>query len=212
VSEIRTITEITLSRLRDPEEYRQALGDTLESARSLQGLIEKLLILARLEAGQMPPELDAIAVKPMLAQYWASVSNAASRRRLVFEDRCEPDMMVTADPKLLAVVLSNALSNAVTYTPEEGCITVETRSTDRTCALVIANTGCELSQEDVARAFDRFWRADVSRANRRGLNCGLGLTLVRRAMEVVGGKAEASVSEDRRFVLTLTFVAPDRDG
>ncbi|GEM_PF-2533714 len=58
MSEVRAIAEITLNRSREPEEYRRALTETLDATRSLQSLIEKLLILARLEAGRMKPELE----------------------------------------------------------------------------------------------------------------------------------------------------------
>jgi len=207
VAEIRAITEVTLSRLRDPEEYRQALGETLETVRTLQGLIEKLLVLARLEAGQMKPELGPMVLKPLLAQHWVQVRNLAESRGVTFEDRCGPEAIVSADPKLLEVVLSNVLSNAATYAPDGGCITAEAQCVGTRWRLRIVNTGCELSEGEVARVFDRFWQADAARS-RSGLNCGLGLTLVRRAMEAMGGAAEAGVSQDRCFILTLTFDAP----
>jgi signal transduction histidine kinase len=204
VAEIRTIAEITLSRLRAPEEYRQALGESLEAVRTLQGLIEKLLILARLEAGQMQPELQLLALKPLLAQHWAQLRAAADRRGVKLEDGCDPDALVSADAKLLDVILSNVLSNAATYVPDGGSITVESEPVGRRFRLSIRNTGCDLSEDQVAHVFDRFWRADAARS-RSGLNCGLGLTLVRRAIEAMGGRAEARVSQERGFVLTLTF-------
>jgi signal transduction histidine kinase len=76
------------------------------------------------------------------------------------------------------------------------------------CRLSVTNPGCNLSENEVAKVFDRFWRADTARS-KTGLNCGLGLTLVRRAMEAIGGAAEVGVSPDRRFVLTLTFDAAE---
>ncbi len=211
VAEIRAITEITLSRPRNPEEYRQALEETLDTTKTLQGLIEKLLILARLEAGQMRPEFQNVALQPILAQRWAQVRTHADPRGVTMDDRCSPEAIVFADPKLLEVVLSNALSNAAGYTPEGGRISAETRRVGDRWQLSIANSGCELSEAEVGRVFDRFWRADAARS-KSGLNCGLGLTLVRRTMEAMGGKAEASVSHDRRFVLTLTFRATEGRG
>jgi two-component system, OmpR family, heavy metal sensor histidine kinase CusS len=204
VAEIRTITEITLSRQRSPDEYRAALSETQDAVKTLQGLIEKLLVLARLEAGQMKPELDVIALHPTLIHHWEQVRGTAGPRGIALEDRCPADTMISADPKLLEVVLSNVLSNAAAYTPDAGRITAEVRRMGSGCRLSIANTGCELGEGDVARVFDRFWRADAARS-KSGLNCGLGLSLVRRAMEAMGGKAEAGLSRDRCFVLTLTF-------
>jgi two-component system, OmpR family, heavy metal sensor histidine kinase CusS len=209
VAEIRTITEVTLSRPRDPGEYRQALGETHDAIVTLQGLIEKLLILARLEAGQVKPGLEPVAPEPLLTQHWEQVCRCVATRGVIFENRCRPDALVIADLKLLDVVLSSALSNAATYTPDGGHVTAEAQWVGARCQLDIANTGCALSQAEIGRVFDRFWRADASRS-RSGLNCGLGLTLVRRAMEAMGGHAEADVSQDRRFILSLTFDAADR--
>ena len=206
VAEIRAITEITLSRERESGEYREALGETQDAIRLLQGLIEKLLVLARLEAGQTKPELDVIPLQPLLVQHWAMIRGRANPRGLAFENLCSSDAVVSADPGLLEIVLSNVLSNAVAYTPDNGHISVESQAEERCCRLSISNSGCDLSDDAVARVFDRFWRADTSRS-KTGLNCGLGLTLVRRAMEAMGGTATAKVSRDHCFVLTLTFVA-----
>jgi signal transduction histidine kinase len=211
VAEIRAITEVTLSRLRDPEEYRQALGEMLDTIKMLQGLIEKLLVLARLEAGQTKPELQPIAVKPVLLQRWAQVRDRAEARGVAFEDRCPLEATVSADPKLLEVVLSNVLSNAAAYTPAGGQITAQVQRVGQGCQLTILNTGCELGEEEIARVFDRFWRADAARS-KSGLNCGLGLTLVRRAMEAMGGKAAASASGKGCFILSLTFDAAEPRG
>ncbi len=209
VAEIRAIAEITLNRLRDPEEYRQALGETLDAVRTLQGLIEKLLVLARLEAGQIQPELRLVPLKPVVAQHWAQVRNRAEARGVTFTDRCPRDGVVFADPKLLEVVVSNVLSNAATYALDRGSITADAQRVGTRYQLRITNTGCALSEREVAQVFDRFWRADAARG-KIDQNCGLGLTLVRRAMEAMGGQAEASVSQERCFTLTLTFADKER--
>jgi two-component system sensor histidine kinase QseC len=208
VAEVRAIAEITLGRPRDSEEYRHALGETLEVVKTLQGLIEKLLVLARLEAGEMPPDLQPVALQPALAQQWAHVRSRAEERGVTFEDQCAPETLISADLELVEVVLSNVLANAAAYTPDGGHISADCHKVEARCRLRIASSGCELSESEVARVFDRFWRADAARG-RSGLNCGLGLTLVRRAMEVMGGCAEARVDEDRRFVLVLEFAAVD---
>jgi len=204
VAEIRTISEITLSRPREPEEYRRALGESLDTIKTLQGLMEKLLVLARMEAGQMRPELEPLAVRPFLLRHWAQFQSRVADRGLTLDDRCSADFAVSADARLLDVVLSNVLSNAVVHSPDGGQVSVDVQRDDTRGRLCVATTGCVLSEEEAARVFDRFWRADAARSA-GGLHCGLGLTLVRRAMEAMGGTAEAAVTPDRRFILTLTF-------
>lgn len=204
VAEIRAIADVTLSRLRNQQDYRQALSDIADTIKTLQGLIEKLLTLARLESGQLKPELTAIPLRPVVDQHWALVQPTAEARRVVMENRCPPDVLVAADPKLLELVLTNVLSNAAEYASEDSHVIVEAKRVGPHCTFTVANAGCTLSEDDVVRAFERFWRADAARS-RTGLNCGLGLTLVRRAMEAMGGTADAVVSAERWFTLTLTF-------
>lgn len=204
VAEIRAIAEITLARLRAPEEYRQAFGETLDTVRTLQGLIEKLLMLARLEAGQVTPDVQPVALKPRLDQHWSPLRDGAARRAVSFAADCPPDICVQADPELLDIVLANALSNAAAYVSDGGRVTATCEETGGRQRLTIANTGCHLTAAEVACVFERFWRADPAR-RRSGLNCGLGLSLVRRAMEAMGGQAAAHLSADGCFVLELTL-------
>ncbi len=209
VAEIRTIAEVTLNRDREAGEYREALGEALTVTRTLQGLIERLLVLARLESGQMRPESQPVALQPLLNEFGMLVRAEAERRGVSFTNGCPPDAIVLAHPMLLEVVLSNALLNAAAYTPDGGRVEAVGELTGANWRFSIANTGCELKPEEAGRVFDRFWRADAARG-KSGLNCGLGLTLVRRAMEAMGGAAEAHVTEDRRFVLSLSLpAAPD---
>jgi signal transduction histidine kinase len=204
VAEVRTITEITLRRQRDPEEYRAALGEVLDAITALQGLVEKLLVLARLEAGQIKLALGPVALAPRLEQHWGRVGSRAAARGVTFEARVPEEVAVLADAPLLDVVLVNALSNAAACALDGSRISAEVSDDGTRCRLTIVNAGCELSAAEVGRVFDRFWRADAARS-RSGLNCGLGLTLVRRAMEAMGGQAAARVDPERCFVLTLAF-------
>lgn len=206
VAEIRTIAEVTLNRDREAGEYREALGEALTVTRTLQGLIERLLVLARLESGQMRPELRPVALQPLLSEFGMLVQAEAERRGVSFTNGCPSDAFVLADSMLLEVVLSNALLNAATYTPDGGRVEATAQRTGASWRLSLANAGCELKPEEAGRVFDRFWRADAARG-KSGLNCGLGLTLVRRAMEAMGGAAEAHVTEDRCFVLSLSLPA-----
>jgi hypothetical protein len=100
---------------------------------------------------------------------------------------------------------------SVSSTPAGGRITAQVERVGQRCQLAILNTGCELGEEEIARVFDRFWRADAARS-KSGLNCGLGLTLVRRAMEAMGGRAAANTSDDGCFILSLTLDAGEPGG
>jgi signal transduction histidine kinase len=204
VAEIRAVAEVTLSRTRESEEYREALGDIAATIASLQALIEKLLTLARLEAGQVKPDVTAIALRPALLEHSDRVYRAAATRAVTFEESCEADVVVAADPALLDTVLANVMSNAVNYTPRGGRIVVKASRGGDTCRLTVSNPGWALDAEEAGHVFERFWRADKTRTT-SGMNCGLGLTLVKRAMEAMNGTAEAQVDREGWFVLELRF-------
>ena len=204
VAEIRAIAEVTLSRTREQQDYQQALGDIADTIKTLQGLIEKLLTLARLEAGQVKPEVRAVALQQVVDEQWGLVEPRAVARGVSFENGCSEDVVVAADPKLLDLVLANVLMNAATYARRDSGVVDEGKRVGERWALSVLNEGCALEEGEVERAFERFWRADAARGG-SGLHCGLGLTLVRRAMEVMRGGAEADVDGEQRFRLTLTF-------
>jgi signal transduction histidine kinase len=206
VAEIRTIADITLSRSREPDAYCQALGDIADTTKALQGLIEKLLVLARLEAGHVKPEMESVPLKSAIVEQWALVHPTAKAKGITLDDRCGPEVLVAADPQLLDMAVGNALSNAADYAANGSTVIVEAKRGEARCELSVANSGCRLSNSEVALVFERFWRADAARS-RSGLHCGLGLTLVRRAMEAMGGKADAAVDGGDWFILTLTFPA-----
>ncbi len=204
VAEIRTIVEVTLKRIRDPQEYRNALLEVGDTIIALQGIIEKLLVLARLEAGQVKPELDAILLKPAIADQWKQVQVLAEQRGIELDDRCLPEAVVYSDARLLELVLSNVLSNAAEYALNDTSVVVELWHGGAKCVMTVVNSGCLLEKEKIQQVFERFWRADPARHKSR-FNCGLGLTLVRRAMLAMGGEVEATVNEDNWFKLTLIF-------
>ncbi len=203
LSELRAIAEITLTRQRDPDEYRRAFEETLDTLMNVQAVAEKLLSLARMEAGLQLPELEPLMVGSAVQQHWPLFQEEASRKRITFENRCPQSLTVIANAQLLDIVLSNALSNAVTYCEDGGEVIVESTD-DNACCLRITNTSHALTGDELSRVFDRFWRGDEARSD-SGQHCGIGLTLVRRAMQVMDGQADAAVDAEGRFVLTLRF-------
>ena len=104
------------------------------------------------------------------------------------------------------MVLSNLLDNAVEYTNEAGQIWVTACYTDDSIELTVANTGCHLTSEQVAQVFDCFWRSDASRTS-IGTHCGLGLPLVQRLVNALGGSAAAEVQSGGVFTIRLTLPA-----
>jgi two-component system heavy metal sensor histidine kinase CusS len=99
---------------------------------------------------------------------------------------------------------SNLLSNALRLTPPNGQIKVEIRTTGEQVALTVENTGVEIGAELLPRLFDRFFRADKSRAQPEADGAGLGLAITRAIVRAHGGTVGVS-SSDGKTRFTLAF-------
>lgn len=111
-------------------------------------------------------------------------------------------MRVESDAELLALVWSNLLSNAFKFTPPGGRVSVGLTERDGRVLMRVADTGCGISREAGAHIFEKFYQADPSRATRGN---GLGLALVKRVMDIVGGdiSVRSEVGKGSEFTVAL---------
>jgi two-component system heavy metal sensor histidine kinase CusS len=107
---------------------------------------------------------------------------------------------------MLRRAISNLLSNALRYTQAQGQVRIEIESSGGLVTLSVENTGTEISSEFLPRIFDRFFRADKSRAHPETDGAGLGLSITRAIMQSHGGTASVS-SSDGKTRFTLVFPA-----
>ena len=102
------------------------------------------------------------------------------------------------------MVVSNLLANASEYTNDSGRIQATTQRADGQVELTISNTGCALTQEQIAQVFDCLWRGDSSRRE-AGVHCGLGLALVQRLMTALGGSVTAELQAGGIFAVRINI-------
>jgi anti-sigma regulatory factor (Ser/Thr protein kinase) len=135
---------------------------------------------------------------PDYFQVWRSDGSVIARSQTLGEANLP---MVRPGQK----AVKNILDNAVEYAESDGQIRLEATASDSTIVLSISNTCCSMGPQEAAHVFERFWRADRSRSP-DGSHAGLGLSLVSRAMSVMGGSAEAFAGNGE-FTLRLHFQA-----
>jgi len=201
VAGILSTAGVMLSADRATVEYREALEDVRGIARQMRSMVDNLLTLARLDSQQGHLQFESIELRDVIETCWRGCRVRATARGLTFENTVPDGLSCTSDRHALSIVFVNLLENAVEYTNEGGRIWVTACKTDAVIRVEVANTGCELAEHQVARVFDRFWRADASRKD-ASLHVGLGLALVRRIMAALGGQATAT-SEDGVFQIDL---------
>ena len=190
---LRSTLEVALARPREDAEYRRAMNECLDIVQHAQVLVDSLLALARLEGEQVARKTETLRLDQLVGAAWRPLAEKARARNLAVDSRVSPDAVCTADRAGLLMILTALLTNAVDYTNTDGRIEIVAGQVGEAVELKIANTGCRLSEQDVGHVFERFWRGDTSRTH-TGVHCGLGLALVQRAVESLGGTVTASVA------------------
>jgi two-component system, OmpR family, heavy metal sensor histidine kinase CusS len=202
---LRSTLEVALARPRDGAEYRQAMTESLGIIQHTQALVDSLLALARLDGGAAGLHSAALRLDELLDEAWRPLAATALARNLTVDRRISLDAICTTDRASLLSILTALLTNAVDYTDAGGRIDIAAAPSGRSVDVRMANTGCRLSGEDIRHVFGRFWRGDASRTH-TGVHCGLGLALVQRAVESLGGSVTASVT-DETFSIRLALPA-----
>ena len=201
---LRSMMEVTLRRPRSSEEYQEALRDCLQISTQMQGMMEKLLSLARLDAGQVEIALEHVSLNDLIRACWAPLADSAEERHLQLQWELAPQASVTADASLLQVALRNILENAVTYADDGGVVKIETVAGQDKTGIRASNSGSALPQQDAERVFERFWRGDTARSA-AGIRCGLGLSLVKKIAEVLDGTVKVRSRAGGDFEITLSI-------
>lgn len=193
VSNLLTQTQVTLTRARSVDEYREILGSNIEEFERLSRMIADMLFLAKADNQQIIPhreQVDLAGEVAELVEFYAVLAEEKS-----VELACHGAATVTGDRLMLRRAISNLLSNALRHTPVHGRVSVdiETGSEGRAC-LSVTNSGEMIPAEHLPRLFDRFYRVDGSR-HRTSEGAGLGLAITRSIVAAHGGTVEVGSTE-----------------
>ena len=207
---LRSTLEVALLRERDSGAYREAMLDCLEVCQQTQTMVDHLLALARLDAGNDMIRCRRTDVEELLQNTWKPFQDAASKKGLEVQWEIESGLTVETDPDKLRSVLGNLFENAVHYANTGGEVLITSKRLNGRLRIGVVNTGGRLSAEEASHVFERFWRGDTAR-EKDGVHCGLGLSLCKTIMERLGGTISADLSEDGAFSITLT-VGSEKEG
>jgi signal transduction histidine kinase len=131
---------------------------------------------------------------------------ALGEKRIALERRIAPDAeRVDGDARRLEQVLQNLTANAVRHTPENGTISLTSRRANGRVVLSVADTGSGIPPEHLPFVFDRFYKADASRAQDQSPGSGLGLSIVKAIVERHGGTVTASSTAEGGSLFEVTL-------
>jgi two-component system phosphate regulon sensor histidine kinase PhoR len=165
----------------------------------LISLVEELLELSRIESGELPLDIQPVDVQALLREAVELARPEAVRRRVELRLEPNPDLeVVELDAKHIDRAVFNLVQNAIKFTPAAGSVTVSARRMGDSLEVTVRDTGIGIAASDLPRVFERFYKVDQSRASG---GTGLGLALVKHAVEAHGGH----VSAESRIGVGSTF-------
>lgn len=171
----------------------------------LARLVDDLRDLALADAGQLEIERGPVDLTVLISKVVASMRKGASEKGVfLVEEVPERLPEVRADAQRIGQVVSNLLSNGITYTPSGGKVTVAVEEVDGWVEVRVADTGSGIPPEEMPYLFERFHRGDRSRSRAQG-GSGLGLAIAKQLVEAQGGRirAESEVGRGATFAFTL---------
>lgn len=204
--ELRTPLARLLSLLELAGLPGEDVPDLLEQARreidQIVELIDEVLFLAELESGTRVVSLGAEPVLPVLEQVVAELEEQAARAGVAIRVEGDPEATAEVRPRMLRVVARNLAENAIRYAGPGTNATLSVQREDGGVVLRVVDDGAGVEEAELSRLFERFYRADRSRASR---GTGLGLAIVKHVVASAGGSVEASGGRGRGLEIRCVF-------
>lgn len=193
--------EVVLSQEREKEEYKKALINCAENTERLVRLLNRLLFLARADAGSIinPVSLQLNELLSNLLEFFEPLTQQKGIT-FIFE-HAEP-VLIKGDKSMLQQLFTNLLDNAIKYTPEGGKITLTLGEEKEMAKVSVTDTGIGIPEADLPHIFKRFYRVDHSR-NREAGGSGLGLSICHFIVEAHQGRIEVTSEVNQGSTFTV---------
>jgi signal transduction histidine kinase len=184
------------------------LNPVLNQVNLLTRLVEDLRTLALAEAGQLPLAKRPTDLAALLHSVLTSFEAQAATQQVTLRAEIAPDLpAVDLDPDRMQQTVGILISNALRYTPPQGSISIAAKTDRAGVTIEIADTGSGIASDDLPHVFDRFYRADKSRARDNG-GSGLGLAIAKSLVEAHGGSiaVRSELGQGTQFDVRLPFI------
>jgi GAF domain-containing protein len=187
-----------------PDKMRATLERVQRNGRHLLGLINDVLDLSKIEAGQLELALGDYSLKDVVHTVYGSVESLAGEKRIALRVDIAPGLPAgRGDERKLTQVLLNLVGNAIKFT-DAGEVAIKAQASNGSFTVAVRDTGPGIAEADQAKIFEEFQQADSSITRKKG-GTGLGLAIAKRIIELHGGKiwVESSLGRGSTFSFTL---------
>ncbi|MDD3247332.1 MAG: PAS domain-containing sensor histidine kinase [Methanosarcina sp.] len=186
------------------EQNKKFLNNIANSGKHLLALINNILDLSKIEAGKMELDMEMFSVSEAFSYTRAVTSDLALKKDITIKYDLVPELSIYADRIRFKQVIYNLMSNAIKFTPKGGSVEVLAAKAGDSVRVSISDTGIGISEKDQKLLFQPFMQVDSS-ISRQYEGTGLGLALVRKFVELHGGKVwvESETGKGSTFTFEL---------
>jgi len=187
-----------------PDKARATLDRIQSNGRHLLGLINDVLDLSKIEAGQLTLSLADYSIKDVVHNVYGAVESLATAKNLALKVELPKELpMAHGDERRLTQVLLNLVGNAIKFT-DMGEVAIKTSTTDGSFTVAVRDTGPGIAETDQGKIFEEFQQADSSPTKKKG-GTGLGLAIAKRIIEMHGGRlwVESELGLGSTFCFTV---------
>jgi GAF domain-containing protein len=187
-----------------PEKMRNVLSRIQTNGKHLLGLINDVLDLSKIEAGQLVLSLNDYSVKDLMHGVYVAVEPLAGNKKLGFRLEAPPDLPPAhGDERRLSQVLLNLVGNAIKFT-DTGEVAMTATTANGSYTIAVTDTGPGIAEADQAKIFEEFKQSESTQTKAKG-GTGLGLSIAKRIVEMHGGKlwVESTLGSGSTFFVTV---------
>jgi signal transduction histidine kinase len=205
LARIRGAAEMALMGKRSEQDYREMAVNTMEECDSLIDMVNTMLDITESEAGVQEVRWEPVDLSFLISEAIELFRPIADERLISLRAELPAGLAIRGDRKKMQRVVTNLLENAIKFTPEHGEVAVSGSRLDGGIELAFQDTGVGISESDLPRIFERFYRCDRSRSEG---GVGLGLCLVKAYTEAMGGRITVASTLGKGSVFRLAFSHP----
>jgi signal transduction histidine kinase len=196
-----------------PEKMRNVLERIQTNGKHLLGLINDVLDLSKIEAGQLVLSLNDYSIKDMMHGVYVAVEPLAGNKKLNFKLEVPPDLPpARGDERRLSQVLLNLVGNAIKFT-DTGEVAMKASAANGSYTVAVRDTGPGIAEADQAKIFEEFQQSESTHTKAKG-GTGLGLAIAKRIVEMHGGRlwVESKVGSGSTFFFTVPLRVEQQTG
>lgn len=187
----------------DRETHRESIEIILKKSIALEGLIENILDMSRIEDGRLEVQREPFDILELCYKMREDQERIHEIHQVVIHTEVEP-LIVMADKEKTEVALGNLVRNAIKFSPDGGAVTISVKQVGVTAEVSVADTGIGIEPDQFEKIFDRFYQVDSSET-RSFPGSGLGLYITREIVQSMGGtvRVESEPGKGTTFTFTL---------